>query len=115
MTDYLDRQARRVLEALGVLEKSGLWALLKERLEKFRKSHGGIAAFDEKDTAWLAAFRTEPAKSALRAGAVFYQLREAASRKPSRALAKEVEAFIQQTGDAHYGREAKELLKSLPK
>ncbi len=103
------------LAPLAELEAQEDWYGLERGLSAVRRKLAGIPAFDKKDAAWQAAFRVDPAKSAIRAGAVFQQLREAAIRNPSKALAKEVEAFAQQAGDTLYGREAKELLKRLPR
>jgi hypothetical protein len=75
----------------------------------------GVSSFDEKDVAWKAAFKTEPAKTALHHGAALARLRDEAGRKVSPMLLKEIEAFAAQAGDTFYGREAKALLKSLQK
>jgi hypothetical protein len=111
----IEDSAKAQLAPLAELETKGDWYGLERGLSALRRKLAGIPAFDEKDAAWQAAFKTDPAKSAIRIGAVYQQLREAAARNPSKALTKEVEAFIQQAGDTLYGREAKELLKNLPK
>jgi hypothetical protein len=104
-----------LLAPLAELEAKGDWYALERGLSALRRKLAGIPAFDEKDAAWQAAFKADPAKTAIRQGAVFQQLREAAARGPSKPLAKEVEAFAQQAGDTFYGRAAKDLLKTLVK
>ena len=54
-------------------------------------------------------------KTALQYGSALARLREAAGHKASPAWVKEIEAFAAQAGDTFYGRQAKELLKSLSK
>jgi hypothetical protein len=111
----IEESAKAHLAPLAELEAKGDWYGLERGLSALRRKLAGVPAFDEKDTAWQAAFKADPAKSAIRAGSVFQQLREAAARAPNKALTKEVEAFAAQEGDSYYGRGAKDLLKSLPK
>jgi hypothetical protein len=102
------------LAPLAELETKGDWYRLERGLSALRRKLAGIPAFDEKDAAWQAAFKSDPAKSSIRLGATLQQLREAVARSPSKALIKEVEAFVQQAGDnTFYGREAKSLLDTL--
>jgi hypothetical protein len=111
----IEETVKAQLAPLAELEAKGDWYGLERGLSALRRKLAGVPAFDEKDAAWQAAFKADPAKSAIRAGAVFQQLREAAARGPNKALAKEVEAFAAQEGDSFYGRMAKDLLKGLPK
>lgn len=104
-----------LLKALQEMEARGDWYGLERALAPLRKKLAGAAAFEEKDDAWQASLRTEPTKAALRQGAAFARLREAAGRRATPALLKELEAFAGQAGDTCYGREAKALLKSLAK
>jgi hypothetical protein len=101
----IEEAARERLQPLAELEAKGDWYGLERALAALRKKLAGVPAFDEKDVAWQAAFKAEPAKTGLRLGAAYARLRGR----------KDVEAFVQQAGDSYYGREAKELLKSLPK
>jgi hypothetical protein len=112
---HIEDSAREQLKQLQDLEKKGDWYALEKALAGLRKKLTGVSGFDEKDAAWKAAFKTEPAKTALQQGATLGRLREAAGRKSSPALLKEIEAFAAQAGDTLYGREAKDLLKSLSK
>ena len=59
------------------------------------------------------AMKSEPARTALRQGAILAQLREQAARKATPAVRKDLEAFVAQAGDSFYGREAAALLRSL--
>ncbi|HEX7900383.1 MAG TPA: DUF6288 domain-containing protein [Planctomycetota bacterium] len=96
----INEEARTRLKPLLELEAKGDWYGLERELAALRKKLAGAPAFDEKDVAWQAAFKVEPAKTGLRLGAAFSRLR----------TRKEIEAFIQQAGDTYYGREARELL-----
>lgn len=111
----IEESAREQLKPLQDLETKGDWYALEKSLGSLRKKLSGVAGFDEKDAAWKAAFKTDPAKTALHHGAALARLREEAARKASPALLKEIEAFAAQAGDTFYGREAKALLKSLSK
>lgn len=100
----IDAAAAEKLAPLAELEKKGDWHALERQLAALRKKLAGAPAFDAKDDAWQAAFKTEPAKTGLRLGAVFAKLKESGKKK-------DIEAFIQQAGDTYYGRAAKDLLK----
>jgi len=112
---HIDELVRDQLKPLQDQETKGDWYGLEKGLASLRKKLSGVSSFDEKETAWKAAFKSEPAKTALQLGAALARLREAAGRKASPALLKEIEALAGQAGDTFYGREAKELLKSLSK
>jgi hypothetical protein len=110
----IEESVKAQLAPLAELETKGDWYRLERGLSALRRKLAGIPAFDEKDAAWQAAFKSDPAKSSIRLGATLQQLREAVARSPSKALIKEVEAFVQQAGDnTFYGREAKSLLDTL--
>jgi hypothetical protein len=111
----IDESTREQLKPLEDLEKKGDWYALEKGLAPLKKKMSGVSSFDEREAAWKAAFKTEPAKTALQQGATLARLREAAGRKAAPALVKEIEAFASQVGDTFYGREAKDLLKSLSK
>jgi len=103
------------LKPLQELEAKGDWYALERGLASLRRKLTGVSIFDEKEAAWKAAFKVEPAKTARLQGATLARLREAAGRRASPALLREIEAFTLQAGDTVYGREAKDLLKSLSK
>jgi len=112
----LDDATRELLVPLSDFEARGDWYALERVLGALRKKLSGAAVFDERDAAYQLALRTEPARTALRLGAALARLREAAARRPvPPGLAREVEAFLQQAGTTVYAREARELLKGLPK
>ncbi len=54
---YLDGQARRAIDALGLLGKAGRWAEVQQRLAELRRTHGGIAIFDEAAASWDSALK----------------------------------------------------------
>jgi hypothetical protein len=112
---HLEESAREQLKPLQDLETKGDWYALEKALVVLKKKLSGVSSFDEKEAAWKAAFKTDPAKTALQQGATLARLRDAAGRKAAPALLKEIEAFAAQAGDTFYGREAKDLLKSLSK
>jgi hypothetical protein len=113
---HIEDSARDQLKPLQELETKGDWYGLEKALAAIRKKLSGVPGFDEKDSAWKTAFKSDPAKTALHQGATLARLRDAAGRKPvPAALLKEIEAFATQAGDTFYGREAKDLLKSLSK
>jgi hypothetical protein len=111
----IEDSAREQLKPLQDLETKGDWHALEKCLSLLRRKLSGVPVFDEKEAAWKTAFKTEPAKTALQQGATLARLREAAGRKAAPPLLKEIEAFAAQAGDTFYGREAKDLLKSLSK
>jgi hypothetical protein len=111
----IEEAAKDLMKPLQELEAKGDWYGVERSLASLRKKLAGLPLFDGRDVALQAAFKAEPAKSALRLGAVYARLREAAARRSTPGLVKELEAFAQQAGDGYYGREAKELLKSLGK
>ena len=111
----IEETTREQLKLIQGLESKGDWYALEKSLPPLRKKLAGVPCFDEMDAAWKAALKTEPAKTALKYGAALARLREAAGANASPALLKEIEAFAAQAGDTIYGREAKDLLKSLPK
>lgn len=111
----IDESTRELLKPLQEMEAKGDWYGLEKALAALKKKLAGVSSFDEKEAAWKAAFKTEPAKTALQQGAMLARLRDAAGRKAAPALLKEIEAFAAQAGDTFYGREAKDLLKSLSK
>jgi hypothetical protein len=102
----IDQAARERLKPLPELEAKGDWYGLDRELTALRTKLAGVPVFDEKDAAWQTAFKTEPAKTERRLGAVFARLKESGRKK-------DVEAFIKQAGDSYYAKEAKELLKNL--
>jgi hypothetical protein len=108
----LDEAARGQLKPLEELESKGDWYELERRLPALRKKLAGVPLFDEKDAAWKTAFKADPAKSALQNGAALARLREAAGRKKTPALVKELEALAARAGDTLYGKQAQELLKA---
>ena len=57
MAAYLEGHARRAIDALDPLGKSGRWIELQRRLAELRKSHGGISVFDEAAAAWEATWK----------------------------------------------------------
>ncbi len=109
----IEAAARVQLATLADLQGKGDWFALERSLSALRKKLSGVPLFDAKEAELAAALKTDPAKGAARQGAVLARLREAAAGRSTPALLKELEAFIQQAGDSLYGREAKELLKSL--
>ncbi len=112
----IEDSARDQLKPLQELETKGDWYGLEKALAGLRKKLSGVSSFDEKDSAWKTALKSDPAKTALHQGAGLARLRDAAGRKPvPPTLLKEIEAFAAQAGDTLYGREAKDLLKSLSK
>jgi hypothetical protein len=112
----IDAASRELLAPLAELEAKRDWYAVDHALAALRKKLAGVAVFDERDASLQLALRAEPARAALRLGAVLARLREAAARRPApTGLAKEIEAFLQQAGDTLYAREARELLKGLPK
>ncbi|MBV8879306.1 MAG: hypothetical protein JO332_05055 [Planctomycetaceae bacterium] len=112
----LESGSKELLAPIAALEAKGDWYALDRALAALRKKLSGVPGFDERDAALQAALRAEPARTALRLGAALARLREAAARRPSPpGLAREIEAFVQQAGDGPYAREARELLKGLPK
>ena len=111
----IEETVREQLKPHQDMETKGDWYALERSLPALRKKLSGVAAFDERDAAWKAAFKAEPAKTALQHGAALARLREAAGHKAAPALLKEIEAFAAQAGDTFYGRQAKDLLKSLSK
>ncbi len=111
----IEEAAREQMKPLQELEAKGDWHALERGLAALRKKLSGVSSFDEKEGLWKAAFKTEPAKTAIQQGATLSRLRDAAVRKASPALLKEIEAFAAQAGDTFYGREAKDLLRSLSK
>ena len=115
MVEYLEGRAARAIEPLAALEEKGDWYGVERALSVLRKKLGGIARFDEREAALQAALKGEAARAAVRQGAALAKLRESAARRPvPSGLARELEAFIRQAGDSLYGREAKELLQSIP-
>lgn len=111
----IEEAVREGMLPLLDMEAKGDWHGLERALPSLRKKLAGAPAFDEKDAAWQAALKTEPVKAALRQGAAFARLREAAGRRATPALLKEIEAFAAKAGDTCYGLEAKALLKTLGK
>jgi hypothetical protein len=112
----IDAAVRDLLAPLAEFEAKRDWYAVDRALAALRKRLAGVAVFDERDAGLQIALRGEPARTALRLGTVLARLREAAARQPAPAgLAKEIEAFLQQAGDTPYAREARELLKRLPK
>lgn len=112
----IDAAAQELLGPVADLEAKGDWYALERALAALRKKLAGVPCFDERDSVLQAALRAEPARTALRLGAVLARLREAAARRPAPpGLAKDLEAFVAQAGDTVYAREARELLKKLPK
>ena len=116
MLAYLDAQAARSIAELEALEAKGDWFALDRGLAGLRKNFSGVPAFDEKDAALQSALKVDPAKTVVRLGAALARLRDSAARRPlPYGLAKEIEAFIHEAGESPLGREARELLQSLPK
>lgn len=112
----IDAAARELLAPLADLEAKRDWYGVDRALAALRKKLAGVPAFDERDGALQRTLRGEPARTAMKLGAALARLRDAAARRPAPpGLAKELEAFLQQAGDTVYAREARELLKGLPK
>ncbi len=110
----IEAAAKEQTAPLAELEAKGDWYAIEKALGPLHKKLAGIPSFDDRESALQAALKNDPARTALRQGAVLARIREAASRKPAPpGLVKEIEAFIQQSGETLYGREAKDLLKSL--
>jgi len=111
----IETGAMSLMTPLADLQAKGDWYGVERLLVALRKKLAGVPSFDAKDTELQAALKADPAKSAVRLGAAFARLREAASGRATPALVKELEAFIQQAGESYYGREAKTLLKNVQK
>ncbi|MFN3483998.1 MAG: DUF6288 domain-containing protein [Planctomycetota bacterium] len=101
----IDQAAREKLKPLFELEAKGDWYGLERELAALRTKLAGVPVFDERDAAWQAAFKTEPARTERRLGAIFARLKESGRKK-------DIEAFLKQAGDSYYAKEARELLKN---
>jgi hypothetical protein len=102
----IEQATRERLKQLMEFEAKGDWYGLSRELAVQKKRLAGIPSFDEKEAAWQAAFKGEPAKTGLRLGAVWARVKESGKKK-------DVEAFLQQAGDGFYAKEAKSMLATL--
>jgi hypothetical protein len=110
----LEEAAAQALAPLKELEAKGDWHGVDRFLAGLKKKLAGVPGFDARETALQQTLRSEPAKSAVRWGAMLERLREAVrTGRPGAAVLKELEVLARQAGDTHPGREAKALVKSL--
>jgi hypothetical protein len=111
----IDAAAISLMAPLADLQAKGDWYGVERQLLALRKKLAGVPSFDAKEAELQSALKADPARSAVRLGAAFARLREAAAGRATPSLVKELEALIQQAGESYYGREAKALLKNLQK